>query len=124
LTKKKQDIVNNSPSEKLYADFDREAVPHMKSLLNFALKLTKDEEDANDLLQETYLRAFRFFDKFEKGTNCKAWLYRIMKNTFINDYRKILKEPNKVDYEDIQNFYETIKSNEVETRRCFCGSFR
>jgi RNA polymerase sigma-70 factor (ECF subfamily) len=116
LTKKKQDIVNNSPSEKLYADFDREAVPHMKSLLNFALKLTKDEEDANDLLQETYLRAFRFFDKFEKGTNCKAWLYRIMKNTFINDYRKILKEPNKVDYEDIQNFYETIKSNEVETR--------
>ncbi len=116
MTDKKKNIVNNSPSEKLYADFDREAVPHISSLLNFALKLTKDEEDANDLLQETYLRAFRFFDKFEKGTNCKAWLYRIMKNTFINDYRKILKEPNKVDYEDVQNFYETIKSNEVETR--------
>lgn len=96
-----------------YAEFEREAIPHMNSLYNFALRMTGDEDDADDLVQETYLKAFRFFDKFEKGTNCKAWLFRIMKNSFINDYRKLTKEPNKVDYEDVQNFYETIKADEV-----------
>jgi len=116
LANKKINSVKENPSEQMYADFEREAVPHMSSLYNFALKMTRDEDDANDLVQETYLRAFRFFDKFEQGTNCKAWLYRIMKNTFINDYRKISKQPNKVDYDDIQNFYETIKSSEVESR--------
>ncbi|MFA7289575.1 MAG: sigma-70 family RNA polymerase sigma factor [Melioribacteraceae bacterium] len=116
MANKKINSVKENPSEQMYADFEREAVPHMSSLYNFALKMTRDEDDANDLVQETYLRAFRFFDKFEQGTNCKAWLYRIMKNTFINDYRKISKQPNKVDYDDIQNFYETIKSSEVESR--------
>src|SRR3989339_1332112 len=100
----------------LYADFQREAVPHMNAVFNFALRMTGDEDDANDLVQETYLKAFRFFDKFEKGTNCKAWLFRILKNSFINDYRKTTKEPNKVDYDDIQNFYENIKADEVETQ--------
>ncbi len=88
----------------------------MNALYNFALKMTGDEDDADDLVQETYLKAFRFFDKFEKGTNCKAWLFRILKNSYINDYRKQVKEPNKVDYEDIQNFYENIKSDEVESK--------
>lgn len=97
-----------------YEDFEREALPHMNALYNFALRMTGDEDDADDLVQETYLKAFRFFDKFEKGTNCKAWLFRIMKNSFINDYRKQIKEPDKVDYEDVQNFYETIKSDEVQ----------
>ncbi len=100
----------------LYQDFEKEAIPHMDSLYNFALKMTGDEDDADDLVQETYLKAFRFFDKFEKGTNCKAWLFRIMKNSYINDYRKQAKEPNKVDYEDVQNFYENIKSDEVELK--------
>jgi RNA polymerase sigma-70 factor, ECF subfamily len=99
-----------------YAEFEKEAVPHMDAVYNFALRLTGDEDDADDLVQETYMKAFRFFDKFEKGTNCKAWLYRILKNSFINDYRKTTKEPNKVDYEDVQNFYENIKSDEVETQ--------
>lgn len=88
----------------------------MNALYNFALKMTGDEDDADDLVQETYLKAFRFFDKFEKGTNCKAWLFRILKNSYINDYRKQVKEPNKVDYEDVQNFYENIKSDEVESK--------
>jgi len=100
----------------LYREFEKEAIPHMNALYNFALKMTGDEDDADDLVQETYLKAFRFFDKFEKGTNCKAWLFRILKNSYINDYRKQVKEPNKVDYEDIQNFYENIKSDEVESR--------
>jgi RNA polymerase sigma-70 factor (ECF subfamily) len=98
---------------KLYADFEKEAVPHMNSVYNFALRMTGDADDADDLVQETFLKAFRFFDKFERGTNCKAWLFRILKNSFINDYRKQTKEPDKVDYEDIQNFYETIKSDEI-----------
>ncbi|MEG8946328.1 sigma-70 family RNA polymerase sigma factor [Rosettibacter firmus] len=107
--------ISNDRLKELYEDFQKEAIPHMNALYNFALRLTGDEEDADDLVQETYLKAFRFFDKFEKGTNCKAWLFRIMKNSFINDYRKHIKEPNKVDYEDVQNFYETIKSDEVQS---------
>lgn len=110
-----EEVRENKENSQLYADFEREAVPHMNAVYNFALRMTGDEDDANDLVQETYLKAFRFFDKFEKGTNCKAWLFRILKNSYINDYRKAVKEPNRVDYEDVQNFYENIKSNEIET---------
>ncbi len=101
-------------SKALYADFEREAVPHMDALFNFALRMTGDSDEANDLVQDTYLRAFRFFDKFEKGTNCKAWLFRIMKNTYINTYRKRTKEPEKVDYEEVENFYENIKPSSTD----------
>jgi RNA polymerase sigma-70 factor, ECF subfamily len=96
-----------------YAEFEKEAVPFMDAVYNFALRMTNDEDDADDLVQETFLKAFRFFDKFEKGTNCKAWLFRILKNSYINDYRKHTKEPDKVDYDDVQNFYETVRSDEV-----------
>jgi RNA polymerase sigma-70 factor, ECF subfamily len=105
---------SNTELKQLYVDFENEAIPHMNAVYNFALRMSGNEDDANDLVQETYLKAFRFFDKFEKGTNCKAWLFRILKNSYINDYRKTTKEPNKVDYEDVQNFYENIKSDEVE----------
>ena len=111
-------IINNLSENELkqrYADFEKEAVPHMDALYNFALRMTGDADDADDLVQETFLKAFRFFDKFEKGTNCKAWLFRILKNSYINDYRKVAKEPNKVDYDDIQNFYENIKSDEINS---------
>ncbi len=103
-------------NDNLYADFQREAIPHMNAVFNFALRMTGDEDDANDLVQETFMKAFRFFDKFEKGTNCKAWLFRILKNSYINDYRKAVREPNKVDYEDIQNFYENVKADEVDSK--------
>jgi RNA polymerase sigma-70 factor (ECF subfamily) len=106
-----------------YAKFEKEAVPHMDAVHNFALRLTGDEDDADDLVQETYMKAFRFFDKFESGTNCKAWLFRILKNSFINDYRKQTKEPNKVDYDDVQNFYENIKSDEVDSRHYELDAF-
>jgi RNA polymerase sigma-70 factor (ECF subfamily) len=76
--------------------------------------MTNDTDEADDLLQETFLKAFKYFDKFERGTNCKAWLYSIMRNTYINDYRREQKLPGKVDYDDIQNFYENIKETEVE----------
>lgn len=108
--------LNDQELQQRYAEFEKEAVPHLDAVYNFALRMTGDEDDADDLVQETYLKAFRFFDKFEKGTNCKAWLFRILKNSFINDYRKTTKEPNKVDYDDVQNFYENIKADEVETQ--------
>ena len=101
--------------EKLKKEFNAEAMPHMPLLRNYANKICNNELDADDLLQETYLRAFRFYNKFEKGTNCKAWLFRIMKNLFINEYRKNQKSPGKVDYEEIENFYESIKSNYTDS---------
>ena len=64
-----------SDEPKANAEFEREAVPHMDALYNFAIKMTGDSDDASDLLQETYLKAFRFWENFEKGTNCKAWLF-------------------------------------------------
>ncbi|MCL4547596.1 MAG: sigma-70 family RNA polymerase sigma factor [Bacteroidetes bacterium] len=106
--------LSNEELQQRYREFEKEAVPHMDAVYNFALRMTGDEDDADDLVQETFLKAFRFFDKFEKGTNCKAWLFRILKNSYINDYRKQTKEPDKVDYEDVQNFYENIKSDQIE----------
>jgi RNA polymerase sigma-70 factor (ECF subfamily) len=96
-----------------YTEFNDSVIPHSDALYNFALKMTKDEDDAQDLLQETLLKAYRFFDKFEKGTNIKAWLFMILKNTFINMYRKTNRQPQQVDYEDVQNFYENIKADEI-----------
>lgn len=108
--------LNITPEDRQkYIDFEREALPHMNALYNFALRMTGSSDDADDLVQETFLKAFRFFDKFEVGTNCKAWLFRILKNSYINDYRKHSKEPNKVDYEDIENFYENIRSSDVKS---------
>ncbi len=101
--------------KQLYADFEKEAIPHMDALFNFALRITGDRDEADDLVQETFLKAFRFFDKFEKGTNCKAWLFRIMKNTYINSYRKTSKEPDKIDYEEVENFYENIKPSSTDS---------
>ncbi|BDQ02615.1 sigma-70 family RNA polymerase sigma factor [Ignavibacterium sp.] len=108
-------VVPDENQRQLYEDFEREAVPHMDALYNFALKMTGDSDEADDLVQETYLKAFRFFDKFEKGTNCKAWLFRIMKNTYINKYRKETKEPDKVDYEEVENFYENVKPSSTDS---------
>ena len=93
--------------------FEQEFMPHVDSLYNFAYRLTNDEDDANDLVQETYLKAYRFFDSYEQGTNAKAWLFRILKNSFINDYRKKSKEPSKVDYDEVQSFYNS-EHTEVE----------
>lgn len=96
------------------AEFEKEALPHMKILYNYGLRMTGFPEDADDLLQDTYMRAFRFFHKFERGTNIKAWLFRIMKNCYINKYRKTKKEPSKVDYDDVQNFYDSIRDEVLD----------
>jgi RNA polymerase sigma-70 factor (ECF subfamily) len=87
--------------------FDKEFLPHIDSMYNFAYRITFDEDDAKDLVQETYLKAFRFINSFQEGTNAKAWLFRILKNSFINDFRKRSKEPAKVDYQDVETFYNS-----------------
>lgn len=84
--------------------FDEEFMPQIDALYNFAFHLTYNEADANDLVQETYMKAFRFIDSYEAGSNAKAWLFKILKNAFINDYRKAKKRPSRVDYEEIITF--------------------
>lgn len=97
--------------EEIDTVFEREMLPHIHALYTFAYRLTNDEDDANDLVQETYLKAYRFFASYESGTNAKAWLYRILKNSFINNYRKQSKEPNKIDYEEAETFFHSAKNN-------------
>jgi RNA polymerase sigma-70 factor (ECF subfamily) len=94
--------------------FEREALPHLDSVYHFAYNLTGNGDDARDLLQETYLKAFRFFDSFQRGTNCKAWLFQISKNSFINRYRKQSREPDKVRYDEIEEYYETLRPTDVD----------
>jgi RNA polymerase sigma-70 factor (ECF subfamily) len=86
--------------------FEKELLPQADALYNFAYHLTYNEDDANDLVQDTYFKALRFMNKYEVGTNPKAWLFTILKNAFINEYRKKSKQPNKVDYEEIVNFHQ------------------
>jgi RNA polymerase sigma-70 factor (ECF subfamily) len=73
-------------------DFEREALPHLGALYSAAIRLTRNERDAEDLVQDAMLRAYRFFDTFQAGTNCKAWLFRILTNVFRNRYRERERE--------------------------------
>ena len=98
-----------------HREFEREALPHMDLLYNFGLRMTNNRADADDLLQDTYLKAFRFWDKYEQGTNIRAWLFRIMKNSYINLYRKSSKEPDTVDYDDVKDFYHSIRGDSAES---------
>jgi len=98
-----------------HKNFEKEMLPHMAALYNFALRMTGDPDDAKDLVQETFMKAYRFFDKYSQGTNAKAWLFRIMKNSYINRYRKESKEPDKIDYDNIKDFYASVKDSAVDT---------
>ncbi len=87
-------------------------MPHIEALKTFAFHLTYNEADADDLIQETYMKAFKFMDKYEKGTNAKAWLFKILKNAYINEYRKKVKSPQKVDVDDVGLVKTTENQNE------------
>lgn len=95
------------PAEVSERVFEETVLVHFPFLRNMALKITRNEDDAQDLVQETILRAYRFFHKYEAGTNCRAWLYRIMKNTFINSYRKQRRQPSGSSYDDMEEILET-----------------
>jgi RNA polymerase sigma-70 factor (ECF subfamily) len=87
------------------ATFVEQATPFMDSLYAAAMRMTRNPADAEDLVQETYLKAYRGFGGYEDGTNLKAWLYRILTNTFINSYRSKKRRPTESDIEDVEDLY-------------------
>lgn len=94
-------------------DFESMAMPYVDSLYSTALRMTRNPQDAEDLVQETYLRAYKYYDKFEEGTNFRAWLFRILKNTFINQYRKRKRQPQQSDFADIEESQESRMSEDA-----------
>jgi RNA polymerase sigma-70 factor (ECF subfamily) len=93
-------------------DFEAAAVPFVDALYNTALRMTRNPQDAEDLVQETYLKAYKYYDKFTEGTNFKAWLFRILKNTFINSYRKRQQEPPQNAFDEIEDSFESQVSSD------------
>ena len=89
----------------LRSRFEAEALPLLSNLYSAAYRLTRNAADAEDLVQETVLRAYRGFHQFEPGTNLKAWIYRILTNTFINNYRKKQREPQTVSDDEVEDWY-------------------
>ena len=87
------------------ADFERDAMQFAPQLYSAALRMTRNPADAEDVVQETYLKAYRAYDSFEAGTNLKAWLYRILTNTYINRYRKAQRRPTEVDLGEVEDLY-------------------
>jgi RNA polymerase sigma-70 factor (ECF subfamily) len=94
-------------------EFQRVALVHLDILYNTALRMTGNPPDAEDLVQETFLRAYKFFDKFKEGTNCKAWLFKIMKNNYINKFRKKAREPWTVSFDQIEEAQGPIPEPEA-----------
>jgi len=104
-----QQLPEKDPSQAVSAwDFNSQAMPFVDSLYNTAYRMTRSAEDAEDLVQETFFKAYKYYDKFEEGTNLKAWLFKILKNTFINNYRKKKLEPRSVDFAEIEDSFERI----------------
>ena len=86
--------------------FEEEFLPFADALYNFALHRTSNDADADDLVQDTFLRAFKSIESYEQGTNAKAWLFKILSNSFINEYRKKTKQPQKVEYEEFALYHD------------------
>ena len=98
-------------------EFAAVALEYFDALYNTAVRMTRNPSAAQDLVQETYLKAYRFFDRFEPGTNLKAWLFTILRNTYINAYRKTARQQQQVDFEHVSLFYaDTSASPEWQDR--------
>jgi RNA polymerase sigma-70 factor (ECF subfamily) len=97
------------------ADFIDAASPYMDALYSAALRMTRNRADAEDLVQETYLRAYRGYSRFEEGTNLRAWLYRILTNTFINSYRAKQRRPDERELDDVEDLYLYRRLGGLET---------
>jgi len=110
-------VASSSPNENqaTAARFEAAALPFMDALYNQALRLTRNSEDASDIVQETYLRAYRTFANFKEGTNCKAWLFTILYSIFVNKYRKRQREADTVSIEELeQTFHRTLADGDWE----------
>ena len=93
-------------------EFEEVALPHLDALFAMGMRLCRNKRDAEDLVQDTILKAFRFFHRFEKGTNCKAWLFKILTNTFINGYQKGTREREVVRTVETGDHYDSFLSQE------------
>lgn len=93
--------------KQLDAIFKKEFFPHINVLYNFAFHLSLDEDDANDLVQETLIKAYKSGASFVVGTNAKSWLFKILKNTFINEYRRRKRLPQQIDHEEIGQYHDS-----------------
>lgn len=96
-------------------NFVDEIIPHLDALYNFALQLTADPNDAKDLVQNTLVKAYRFFHSYEKGTNARAWMFRILNNSYINDYRTKSKQPAHIHYDEVSSFFENVRAAQTNT---------
>ncbi len=96
---------DEAAAKNLEARFEAEALPLLNGMYSAAYRLTRNAADAEDLVQETFLRAYRGFNQFQEGTNLKAWLYRILMNTFINSYRKKQREPRTISDDEVEDWY-------------------
>ena len=106
----------DSPEERRQA-FEKEALPHMDAMYALAMRLTRRPQDAEDLVQEAFLRAYRFFEQWEPDTNLRAWLFTILRNAFINRYRRKVSSPESVDFEKIEETYESLIAETVRQKR-------
>jgi RNA polymerase sigma-70 factor, ECF subfamily len=97
-------VLEDETPEQRAARFERDALPFIDQLYSAAMRMTRNPPDAEDLVQETFAKAFSSFHQFRPGTNLKAWLYRILTNTFINSYRKKQREPQKSMSEDVEDW--------------------
>ena len=93
-----------TPVDEKRESFEREALVHLDALYRVALRLTNNAADADDLVQETMLKAYRAWDQYEKGTNAKGWLLTILRHAFINEYRRRTRHPENVDLDTIEPF--------------------
>ncbi|MEW6884133.1 sigma-70 family RNA polymerase sigma factor [Trueperella pyogenes] len=98
-------VEGETPAERT-ARFERDALPYLNQLYGAAMRLTRNEQDAEDLVQETFAKAFAAFHQFTPGTNLKAWLYRILNNTFISHYRKQRRRPQEADAAEVTDWQE------------------
>jgi RNA polymerase sigma-70 factor, ECF subfamily len=100
----------NQPENAARAEFEREALKHLDALYGAALRLTRTPADAEDLVQDAFVKAYRFYDRFEPGTNMKAWLFRILTNTFINKYRRNSREKKVLEGRDAEPVGDGVMS--------------
>ena len=91
-------------------EFEEVALPHMNALYGLALRMTRNSSDAEDLVQETFIRAYRFFDRFQEGTNCRAWLFKILYHTYINLYRKKKRNLETMSLDEVESYLPYLSS--------------
>ena len=109
--------VERESAEERSARFERDAMQYLDQLYSAAMRMTRNPTDAEDLVQETYAKAYAAFHQFKPGTNLKAWLYRILTNTYINSYRAKQRRPEESDLDDVEDLYLYRRIGGLEAAR-------